>query len=65
VGALVLTITRGFDRLNRLQSISTASAEAGNIASFGYRVNSLGQREQADLAGGACWKCGYDGASLL
>ena len=62
-GALRMTTTRQFDRLNRLQSISwvpTGSAAPTLPLSHSYVYNSANQRIRATLADGSYWIYTYD-----
>jgi RHS repeat-associated protein len=61
-GIAILTRTQNLDFLNRISSTSTTSATAGLIASYGFQINSLGQRRQATLADGSYWQYVYDPA---
>lgn len=59
-GTAVMTATRSYDKNNRLTGITTARPTTGVIASYGYQLNSLGQRDRADLADGSSWHYTYD-----
>jgi len=59
-GTTVMTATRSYDKNNRLTGITTARPTTGVIASYGYQLNSLGQRDRADLADGSAWHYTYD-----
>lgn len=53
------TTTRGFDYLNRLQSISTAPSGAGSLF-FAYQYNSANQRISRTDPDGSYWVYQYD-----
>jgi len=54
-----LTTTKLYDRLNRLQSI-TSVPSADSTISFAYQYNEANQRTRATLANGEYWTYGYD-----
>lgn len=59
-GGATLTVSRSYEATNRLASISSVSSTAGTIASYGYQLNALGQRQSATLADGSSWQYTYD-----
>lgn len=54
-----LTVTKTYDYLNRLLTISSVPSAASAL-SFGYSMNDANQRIQATLADGSCWMYEYD-----
>jgi len=55
-----LVTTRAYDKLNRLQSISSAPSAASAV-SFAYQYNQANQRTRATLENGSYWVYQYDG----
>jgi len=60
-GALRLTVTREFDRLNRLVAVTHASATAGvTAAGHAYTYDAAGQRIASRREDGTTWNYDYD-----
>ncbi|MEI6779931.1 MAG: RHS repeat-associated core domain-containing protein [Verrucomicrobiota bacterium] len=58
-GTTRMTTTKQYDRLNRLQAISSVSP-VQSVAGFGYLYNAANQRTRSTLADGSYWLYSYD-----
>ena len=59
-GITKMTITKSYDNVNRLTSISSSAPNAFGVSSHSYSYNTANQRTRVDLADGSYWIYQYD-----